>query len=86
MPSYTFRNKKTGKEWIDFLSISDKEKYLEENTNIEQLLTNMTLGDPVRLGITKPPSDFSKYILGRVKEKNPLGNVERKFGTIKREW
>jgi len=86
MPNYTFLNKTTGEEWIEEFSIANKEAYLENNPNIEQMLTTMTIGDPVRLGKTKAPSDFSKYILGKVKERNPLGNVERKAGTIPREW
>ena len=85
--NFTLRNKDTNEEWVqDFSSNSDKEKFLEENTNIEQILTSITIGDPVRLGVTKPPSDFQKYVLGKVKAKNPLGDVERKFGTIPREW
>jgi hypothetical protein len=86
MPHYTFHNKDTGKEFIEEFSIADKEIYLEKNKNIEQIFNTMTIGDPVRLGKTKAPSDFSKYILGKVKERNPLGNVERKAGTIPREW
>jgi formylmethanofuran dehydrogenase subunit A len=86
MPSYNFRNKITGEEWSDFMSISEKEEYLEKNPDITQQLTQINIGDAVRMGFEKPPSDFSKYVLGRVKEKNPLGNVERKFGNIPREW
>lgn len=86
MPNYTFVNMTTGHEWIEEFSISNKEKYLEENPHIEQIFTIPTIGDPIRLGKTKAPSDFSKYILGKVKERNPLGNVERKAGTIPREW
>jgi len=86
MPNYNFLDTKSGKEWTEEFSISDKEAYLEKNPHIEQIFTTMTIGDPVRLGKTKAPSDFSKYILGKVKERNPLGNVERKAGTIPREW
>lgn len=33
--------------------------------------------DPVRIGAKKIPSDFSKYVLGRIKENHPHGNVEK---------
>ena len=34
-------------------------------------MRNFTMVDPVNIGVTKPPSDFQKYVLGRVKEKMP---------------
>tara|TARA_S200000501_G_C20613990_1_gene651570 strand:+ start:307 stop:621 length:315 start_codon:yes stop_codon:yes gene_type:complete len=43
MPSYTFENTKTGKVWDDYMSISDKEKYLKKNKNIKQLLTKVNI-------------------------------------------
>lgn len=85
MPTYHFKNKKTGEEFQDFMSISTKEKYLIENPDIEQLLTTLNLVDPVGIGVTKPPSDFSKYVLGRIKESNPLGDKLEKRWTIQRE-
>jgi len=44
---------------------------------IVKTVTSAYFGDPVRLGITKAPADFQKYVLGRIKEAHPLGNVER---------
>lgn len=35
------------------------------------------IGDPVQQGVTKVPSDFSKYVLGKVKAAHPRGNVEK---------
>ena len=37
MPSYSFRNTETGEEWEELLSISEREKFLEQNPNIQQL-------------------------------------------------
>lgn len=85
MPTYHFKNKNTEEQFEDFMSISAKEKYLEENPHIEQLLTALNLVDPVGIGVTKPPSDFSKYVLGRIKETNPLGDKLEKRWTIQRE-
>jgi hypothetical protein len=31
----------------------------------------MNLVDPVGIGISKPPADFQKYVLGKVKAANP---------------
>jgi hypothetical protein len=34
-------------------------------------------GDPVTLGITKPPSDFQKYVLGKIKSKYKNSTLEK---------
>lgn len=39
MPTYSFRNKETGEEFDQFMSISELDKFLEENTNLEKLLS-----------------------------------------------
>jgi|TARA_R110000868_G_scaffold57548_2_gene177659 hypothetical protein len=84
MPTYQFKNKTTGEEFEDFMSISAKEKYLEENTDIDQMLTSLNIVDPVGIGVTRPPSDFSKYVLGRIKETAPGPALEKRW-TIQRE-
>lgn len=84
MPTYQFKNKTTGEEFEDFMSISAKERYLEENTDIDQMLTSLNIVDPVGIGVTRPPSDFSKYVLGRIKETAPGPALEKRW-TIQRE-
>jgi hypothetical protein len=86
MPIYNFQNKKTKKKFTEMMSISERDEYLEKNPNIVQLPPDqLNVGDSIKLGITKPPSDFSKYVLGKIKARHPKGNVERKFGSIARE-
>jgi hypothetical protein len=53
--------------------------------SVTKTITAPGIGDPVRLGITKVPSDFQKYVLGRIKEAHPRGNVERSR-SITREY
>ena len=77
MPYYTFRKKGTDKEWTLSMSMSDRETYLEANPDIEQLITNMNLVDPMRAGITKPPADFDKYVLSRVADSIPQNTVRQ---------
>jgi hypothetical protein len=38
MPLYSFKNKKTGKEWEEILSFAEREELLKDK-NIEQLIT-----------------------------------------------
>lgn len=80
MPTYTFRDKNSGEEWDDIMSISDKEKYLEENPHIEQLIFKKALGicDPVRLSVRKPDHGFND-VLKKVKAAHPLGNVREHY-------
>lgn len=39
MPTYSFRDKETGEEFDQFMSISELDKFLEENPNLEKLLS-----------------------------------------------
>lgn len=68
MPTYNFENTKTGEQYSLSLSISEREKYLEDNPDVIQLLTTLNVVDPVGIGVTRPPSDFQKYVLGKVKD------------------
>ena len=37
MPTYTFYDKKTGKEWDDMMPNSEREEYLKDNPHISQI-------------------------------------------------
>ena len=81
---YSFEDTETGEEFELEMSYDQLKVFLEKNPQLNQTF-QMNIGDPVRMGVTKPPSDFSKYVLGRVKETNPLGGaVERRY-TIPKE-
>lgn len=87
MPIYTFTNTQTNETFTDLMSISEKETYLSENPHIQQVPVAVNMGDSVRLGVTKPPSDFTKYVLGKIKERHPKGNIGKgRFGSIAREF
>lgn len=85
MPIYTFESKKTGEQFNATMSIADRESYLEENTDVFQVLTCLNIGDPIKLGITKPDSAFRKHVLGKVKHHHPNApNLERRY-TVEKE-
>ena len=71
MPNYTWRNKETGLEHTNTMTMAEHEEYTKNNPHLEQVLRNFTMVDPVNVGITKPPSDFQKYVLGRIKSAVP---------------
>jgi len=48
MPTYIFKDMSTGEEFQDFMSINEKETYLQTNTNIVQLPNTITfVGDHI---------------------------------------
>ena len=67
MPTYSFRNIKTGEEFDEIMSISKLEEYKLNNPHLEQLLGTPPIGDPVRLGMKKPDDTF-RDILKQIKK------------------
>ena len=68
------------------MSISAKEEYLSKNPDIEQVPCSVTVGDPVRLGITKPDAAFGKYVLGKIKAGHPKGTIGEGRFAIPKEF
>ena len=66
MPKYTFLDKKTKKRIDMDMPYSELEKFLNHNPNMEQVF-RMNLVDPVGIGVSKPPVDFMKHVIGKVK-------------------
>lgn len=64
---YSFEDTITDEQFQLSMSYDELLLFLEENKHINQVF-KMTLVDPVGIGVTKPPSDFQKYVLGKVKQ------------------
>ena len=64
---YTFEDKETLEQFELSMSYDELMLFLEENKQVHQVF-KMTLVDPVGIGVTRPPSDFQKYVLGKVKQ------------------
>ncbi len=76
---YTFEDTNTGEQFDMLMKIADKEKYLQKNKNIKQVITapNINMG-----GVgdrTKPDGGF-KDVLSRVAEANPMSPMADDFG------
>ena len=80
MPTYSFRNKETGEEFDEIMSISKLDQYKIDNPNLEQLLGTPPLGDPVRLGMKKPDDTF-RDILKQIKKNNDSKRVRSTINT-----
>ena len=70
---YSFIDTETEEEFELEMSYDELKDFLGANPNLNQTF-RMNIVDPVGAGISKPPSDFQKYVLGRVKEKAPGAN------------
>jgi predicted nucleic acid-binding Zn ribbon protein len=71
MPTYVFRNTETNEIFEKIMKISDYDQYNLDNPTHERYHnTAPSIGDPVRLGVTKKDTGF-KEVLQRVHEKTP---------------
>ena len=43
MPTYTFEDTKTGKVYDEYMSMSDRETYLEQNPHIKQVIKSINI-------------------------------------------
>tara|TARA_B100000519_G_scaffold132130_1_gene114122 strand:- start:778 stop:1092 length:315 start_codon:yes stop_codon:yes gene_type:complete len=78
MPTYVFEDTKTGEQFEKFMSIKDRDEYLEENPNLKGVITSAALiggtGDR-----TKPPAGFNE-VLSKVSEANPHSALAETHG------
>jgi hypothetical protein len=58
MPTYNFINKKTKKRFTKVLSMTEVEKYVADNPEVEWLCSAAPMGDPWRMGRVKPDGEF----------------------------
>ena len=66
MPNYTFINKKTKKQFDEFMSISELDIFIKNNPHLEQAISAPAIADPSRLGLRKPDAGF-RDVLKKVK-------------------
>jgi NH3-dependent NAD+ synthetase len=67
MPVYSFEDTETSEEFELTMSYEELKQFLEDNPKVNQTF-RMNIVDPVGIGVTKPPSDFQKYVLNKVKQ------------------
>jgi hypothetical protein len=70
---YSFEDTETGEEFELQMSYDELKNFLADNPKLNQTF-RMNVVDPMGIGVTKPPSDFQKYVLGRIKDKVPGAN------------
>ncbi len=77
MPTYTFYNKDTDEQFDEFMSWSEREKYLKDNPHIEPMLTTAALvGDHI---VNKMDGGM-KDVFSRISEAHPNSPLADRFG------
>jgi hypothetical protein len=66
MPVYALEDTETQEQFEITMSYDDLEPFLKDNPQLNQVF-KMNLVDPVGIGVSKPPVDFQKYVLNKVK-------------------
>jgi len=85
MPTYTVENTETGDTEDVVMPYEEFEKHLQKNRNVRRVFKPIAIGDAVSLGVEKPPADFLKHVIGKVKAKNPKSTVLEKRWHIPKE-
>jgi hypothetical protein len=78
MPTYNFINNKTGKEFTDFMSLSELDTFLKENPDVTQ-----GVGSPAIIAGTpgKPDNGF-RDLLKHIKKGNNKGITRSTINTF----
>ena len=79
MPIYTFKNKKTGKEFDEMMSIAEMEEYLSKNKHITQVLKGLNIVSGVQ-GISYKSDGGWKENMSRIAEAHPNSPLAQKYG------
>ena len=66
MPNYDILHKPTGEVTEKFMTIAEMVEFFKNNPEYEQVFTKMQVGDPVVLGVKRPPSDFDNHVLAPI--------------------
>ena len=84
MPTYTFLDKKTGKEFDDYMSISEMEEFLKKNKHISQVIKSINIVSGVQ-GVSYKNDQGWKDNLSGIAEAHPKSPLAERYGkkTIK---
>ena len=77
MPIYTFKNKKTGKEFDDMMTIAEMEEYLDNKKHITQVHKSLNIVSGV--GSIKQDGGW-KDNLSRIEEAHPQSALADSYG------
>ena len=79
MPTYTFFNKRTRKEFTEMMSISEMEEYLNKNHHISQVIVPINIVAGVS-GLTHKNDQGWKENMSRIAEAHPTRPLAARYG------
>ena len=83
MPTYIFRDNKTGEPWEDMMSNSQREIYLKNNPEINQVPGGfVTVGDHL-MGVGPKNDEGFKDLMKGIASKHPDSPMADKYGNSK---
>jgi len=86
MPNYSYRIVETGQTIELTMSISEMEEFEKKYPKLyERIYHSVNVVDPAGIGVSKPPEDFSKHVLGRIKAGNHGSEIGNGRWKIPRE-
>lgn len=83
MPTYNFRNKKTGEITEEFMSISAREAFLKKNKHLESYIESAPSFNYSSSGfrtVSEKTDNGFKEVLSKIAEKNPSSPLAQQHG------
>jgi hypothetical protein len=80
MPTYTFYDDASGIEWDEFLSMSEKEKFLKKNKHIRQIIQPVAIGGDHVMGVGPKTDGGFNENMQRIAAAHPGSPLADKFG------
>tara|TARA_Y100000768_G_C23944987_1_gene667105 strand:- start:773 stop:1081 length:309 start_codon:yes stop_codon:yes gene_type:complete len=80
MPTYSFKNTKTGEEFTELMGISEKEKYLKKNKHIQQMVTSINIISGTGYNSRIKNDSGWKELQSKIAERNPGSAFAQKHG------
>ena len=78
MPTYTFKNDKTGEEWTEMLTMLERETFLTENPHITQILKALNIVAGVMGGLRT--DEGWQENLSRMSDAHPMSTLAAEHG------
>ena len=66
MPTYTFYNKRTKKQFTDMMSISEMEEYLSKNKHVSQVIKGINIVASTGERTGKTDAGWKENFMGRI--------------------
>ena len=80
MPTYTFTNTKTGKEFTEMMTIAEMESYLKKNKHIKQNISGIRIVAGVSGQSYRSDSGW-KEVQSKIAEAHPMSALAKEMGT-----